>query len=137
MLVLALELADRRVLLFAADAQVGNWLSWQKLRWELSDERVVTGPDLLQRTVFYKVGHHGSHNATLRQQGLEMMTSLKTAVIPVDEVVAKKMGWGAMPLASLVEAIDGITGQSTVRTDRSAAARDGLKVDSLYFEFEL
>jgi len=50
----------------------------------------VTGPDLLARTVFYKVGHHGSHNATLRQQGLEQMKRLKTAVIPVDEVVAKR-----------------------------------------------
>jgi beta-lactamase superfamily II metal-dependent hydrolase len=136
-LVLALELADQRVLLFAADAQVGNWLSWQDLHWKLADGREVTGPDLLRRTVFYKVGHHGSHNATLRQQGLEMMTSLKTAVIPVDEVVAKKMRWEAMPLASLVEAMDGITGQRTLRTDHSADPREGLKVDPLYFEFEL
>jgi len=58
----------------------------------------VTGPDLLGRTIFYKVGHHGSHNATLREQGLEQMKNLRTAVIPVDHDVALKMRWGAMPL---------------------------------------
>ena len=29
-LALALELADKRVLLFPGDAQVGNWLSWDR-----------------------------------------------------------------------------------------------------------
>src|SRR5262249_13809470 len=71
-LVLAIEFTDGDVLLFAGDAQVGNWLSWQDRKWTV-DERVVTGPDLLARTVFYKVGHHGSHNSTLREKGLEMM----------------------------------------------------------------
>src|SRR6266699_2202355 len=59
-LVLAIELADGDVLLFAADAQVGNWLSWQDLKWTVGTSP-VTGPDLLKRTIFYKVGHHGSH----------------------------------------------------------------------------
>ena len=57
-LVLAFELVgSRRVLLFAADAQVGNWLSWQDVNWADTN-----GPDLLARTVYYKVGHHGSSN---------------------------------------------------------------------------
>jgi hypothetical protein len=64
-LVLAFEFVDSgRVLLFAADAQVGNWLSWQKLTWNV-DGRTVSGPDLLARTVYYKVGHHGSHTRYL------------------------------------------------------------------------
>jgi hypothetical protein len=64
-LVLAIELVDsEKVLLFPADAQVGNWLSWETLRFE--GEKPVIGPDLLARTAFYKVGHHGSHNATLK-----------------------------------------------------------------------
>ena len=63
-LALAIELADGEVLLFPADAQVGNWLSWQTLSWQLPDNSTVTGPDLLNRTIFYKAGHHGSHNAT-------------------------------------------------------------------------
>ena len=64
-LVLAFELGKGgKVLLFAADAQRGNWLSWSRDDWKDGDE-VVTARDLLARTVLYKVGHHGSHNATL------------------------------------------------------------------------
>lgn len=137
-LVLAIELEDGDVMLFAGDAQVGNWLSWQDLTWTLPDGRVVTGPDLLARTVFYKVGHHGSHNATLRQQGLEQMKRLKTAVIPVDEVVAKKMRWSAMPLKGLVAALDEQTGGRTFRTDKDAPAGTAqLTTDALFFEFEI
>src|SRR5262249_31166571 len=59
-LVLAIELVDSgKVLLFAADAQVGNWLSWQTLSWKISESETVSGPDLLKRVAFYKVGHHG------------------------------------------------------------------------------
>ena len=64
-LVLAFELSPGgKVLLFAADAQRGNWLSWAKKEWKDGDRR-VSAKDLLSRTVLYKVGHHGSHNATL------------------------------------------------------------------------
>jgi hypothetical protein len=52
------------VLLFAADAQRGNWISWSKKDWQDGTEK-ITAKDLLARTVLYKVGHHGSHNATL------------------------------------------------------------------------
>jgi hypothetical protein len=69
-LALAIELENGEVLLIAADAQVGNWLSWQELAFDGSAGK-LTGPDLLARTVLYKVGHHGSHNATLREHGLE------------------------------------------------------------------
>jgi beta-lactamase superfamily II metal-dependent hydrolase len=137
-LVLAVELANSEVMLFAGDAQVGNWLSWQTLSWTVPDGRTVTGPDLLARTVFYKVGHHGSHNATLRQKGLGEMKILKTAVIPVDEVVAKKMRWGAMPLTSLVEALEAQTSKRTFRTDRNAPSGiTGVAQTDLYFEFEI
>jgi beta-lactamase superfamily II metal-dependent hydrolase len=64
-LVLAFELGKGgKVLLFAADAQRGNWISWAKKDWKDGDKK-VTARDLLARTVLYKVGHHGSHNATL------------------------------------------------------------------------
>ncbi len=100
-LVLAVELgAPGRgdVLLFAADAQVGNWLSWRDCAW--SD---MTGDDLLRRVIFYKVGHHGSHNATLKAEGLEKMVGLQAAVIPVDAEMAKKKRWGHMPLPDLID----------------------------------
>jgi hypothetical protein len=65
----------------------------------------VTGPDLLKRAIFYKVGHHGSHNATLKQQGLEEMVNLRVAMIPVDHEMAVKKRWGKMPLDDLVTAL--------------------------------
>lgn len=64
-LVLAFELPkSKKVLLFAADAQRGNWISWTENEWDNAGT-TVTARDLLGRTVLYKVGHHGSHNATL------------------------------------------------------------------------
>lgn len=134
-LVLAFEFADGDVLLFAGDAQVGNWLSWQDRKWTIG-AREVTGPDLLTRTIFYKVGHHGSHNATLKAKGLEMMDHLKTAAIPVDEIVAKKMRWGAMPLATLVDELNKKTNNRTFRTDLPPKDQfAGVTVESLYYEF--
>jgi hypothetical protein len=64
-LVLAFELGvGGKVLLFAGDAQRGNWISWTDAE-SRDGARTVTTRDLLSRTVLYKVGHHGSHNATL------------------------------------------------------------------------
>jgi hypothetical protein len=104
-LALAFELIPSgRVLLFPGDAQVGNWASWSGKRWQVregSADRTVTTEDLLARTVLYKVGHHGSHNATLRELGLELMTSRElAAMLPVDRATAKKMRWN-MPFPAL------------------------------------
>jgi len=90
------RIADGKVLLFPADAQLGSWKSWHddKIQWTVSDsggtQKVVRTKDLLQRTVFYKVGHHGSHNSTARGLGLEMMDQVQelVAFIPVDRNVA-------------------------------------------------
>jgi hypothetical protein len=103
-LVLAIEIVKTgEILLFPGDAQAGNWLSWQNLEWTVGGKR-VTGPDLLARTVFYKVGHHGSHNATLKEKGLELMTNDDLmAMIPVDHGMAVKKHWNKMPLPDLVD----------------------------------
>jgi hypothetical protein len=108
-LVLAFELgAGGPVLLFPGDAQVGNWLSWEPLEWRITEgnkTRKVNTADLLARTVLYKVGHHASHNATLREKGLELMTSKElAAMIPVNRVTAKKQEW-KMPFPPLFEAL--------------------------------
>lgn len=93
-LVLAVELvATGKVLLFAADAQTGNWASWDTITW---DDPAVTTEALLARTVFYKVGHHASHNATLVAAFEKLGTSELVAMIPVhkkDPNITKKNGW--------------------------------------------
>jgi hypothetical protein len=117
-LVLAFEFLDtKRVVLFVGDAQVGNWLSWQKASWTVGD-KVVTGPDLLARTVFYKVGHHGSHNATLKQHGLELMNSTDlSAFIPTNAVDAQKVKWGAMPFEAILTDLKKRTNDRVIRAD--------------------
>ncbi len=61
-LVLLFELPGTgKTLLFTGDAQRGNWISWGKLEFGGRSTQ-----DLLAECVFYKAGHHGSHNATLK-----------------------------------------------------------------------
>ena len=122
-LVLAIELTEtqpRKVLLFAADAQVGNWLSWHQLFWqgEGQDSEKVTVADLLRRTVLYKVGHHGSRNATLRWKGLEMMENADlVAMIPVDQNWANnEMRW-EHPAEKLLDRLKEKTRGRIIRTD--------------------
>ena len=74
-------------------------------------EREIVSQLSAARIRILKVGHHGSHNATLREKGLELMTSGRlVAMIPVNRVTAKKTEW-RMPfpalLARLVEKTNG------------------------------
>jgi hypothetical protein len=137
-LVLAIELEDGKVLLFAADAQVGNWLSWQDLKWQI-DCKEVTGPDLLRRTVLYKAGHHGSHNATLQEKGLEQMDSLEVALIPVDHNMAMKKGWGRIPLDTLEKRLEEKTGGRVLRLDKPVpeALAGSVPEHDLYYEISI
>lgn len=65
-LVLGFELSKGgKVLLFVGDAQAGSWRSWSEDDFD-DDGAKVTAEELLGRTVLYKVGHHGSHNATMK-----------------------------------------------------------------------
>jgi hypothetical protein len=119
-LALAIEhAASGRVLLFPADAQVGNWLSWHRHAWDRDGGgEKVRARELLERTVLYKVGHHGSHNATLRDEGLERMTHPElVAMIPVDEEQAEKKSW-AMPFGPLAERLAERCRQRVLRADR-------------------
>jgi hypothetical protein len=124
-LAIAIELIDSgRVLLFPGDAQVGNWLSWEPLEWTVKDRHGeptrVTTSDLLDRTVLYKVGHHASHNATLRENGLELMQSPElVAMIPVYEGQAHgqgKYGW-EMPFPPLLKRLGEKTSGRVLRAD--------------------
>ena len=134
-LVLAIELMEsKQILLFPGDAQAGNWLSWQDLKFDV-DGKTVTGPDLLARTTFYKVGHHGSHNATLKEKGLELMVNdALVAMIPVDHEMALKKRWGRMPLPDLVDRLKVKTHGRVLKVDdavKSPADLGTLKPDKV------
>lgn len=143
-LAFALEIGapgEGKVLLFPGDAQVGNWQSWfgkvrvgkqllgKDMLWGAAGKK-VTAEDLLRRTVLYKVGHHGSHNGTLRAQGLELMGHRDglgdlVALLPVDEHVARDLAhYGEMPLRSLVKELAIRTGGRVARSDEGIEPTD-------------
>jgi hypothetical protein len=97
----------------------------------------VTAESHLSRVVLYKVGHHGSHNATLRAQGLEMMPDRNfRALVPVDTYVAhEKKRWMKMPFKPLMNRLGEKTkdGGLVVRADQpigpgKTLGRDGFAV---------
>lgn len=156
-LVLAFEIEPRGdVLLFAADAQVGNWMSWHLQDYPVAgDGPKVSAKELLGRTVLYKVGHHASHNATLDKLGLAMMTHPGlVAMIPVVEAEARRTkdgkavhrGWN-MPYPDLLARLMNRTQGRILRGDAEpgkdatgktictdAAFLDRVKHDDLFVE---
>jgi len=140
-LVLALELPGlepHKVLLFVGDAQVGNWLSWSDVHWDIETngkKETITGEDLLRCTVFYKTGHHGSHNATLKTNGLELMDkSSLVSMIPVDEQWAnKKAAKGfVFPAPKVLAGIEAQSQNRVLRSDKINTMPDILeKPDAL------
>lgn len=102
-LVLAIELAESgKILLFPGDAQVGSWLSWHKHKWQVKKGKEIvqrSAEDLLNNTVLYKFSHHGSHNATLKDLGLEMMIHPEL----VGMVPEKEDSYSGIPHSELFE----------------------------------
>lgn len=131
-LVLAFELKHSgQVLLFVGDAQIGSWQSWQSLKFEDGTGAQITAADLLARTVFYKVGHHGSHNATLVEGGLQAMTSSQLhAAIPTNEDWARKSKHWTMPNERLYKELKKRCAGPVLRADEPAE-------NPLYVEFAL
>lgn len=118
-LVLAFDLPDGTAMLFAADAQVGNWESWHTRTYPTHASQGETAEQILNRTRFYKVGHHGSHNATLQAQGLEMMVRPDlVAAIPTDEDFGSQQGgnW-KMPNPRVAEALNARAQHRIMRND--------------------
>nr|WP_299384781.1 MBL fold metallo-hydrolase [Allomuricauda sp.] len=76
--VLAIEFVESgKVMLFPGDAEFGSWRSWHEIEWDEKgkDGQTHLTKDLLNRTVFYKVAHHLSHNGTARELGMDLMTN--------------------------------------------------------------
>lgn len=122
-LVLAFQLVQSGTfMLFVGDAQTGNWNSWKSIKWKNAPDRFTLN-DLLNNTIFYKVGHHCSHNATL-VEGLEAMTHEDlVAMIPVDVSdpnITKDKGW-KMPAKNLYKRLKEKTKNRLMRMDTGFA----------------
>jgi beta-lactamase superfamily II metal-dependent hydrolase len=111
-LMLMFELG-RAFLLFPGDAQWGTWQA------ALGDQR---WSDLIERTVFYKVGHHGSHNATPRRFVEELLAKRRpgpraklrdfSAAVSTRHIER----WQFIPKEELMKALESTT-SSVARSD--------------------
>ena len=153
-LVLAFEfVATGEVLLFVGDAQVGNWRSWAGVEFKVPGrDKPLPAHDLVARTAFYKVGHHCSHNATIKKGGLELMARDDlVAFIPLDVATAKSQGrkdehgvqkgWD-MPAAPLQKALEERAGKRVVISDATKpltpqAAAAGVIATGTYIDYFL
>jgi hypothetical protein len=116
-------------LFFPGDAQWGTW------DMVLKDPR---SRSLLQKAIFYKIGHHGSHNATPRTFIKEVMAANALAAIPVAPVQV----WPRIPLQDLVTEMTDLKQIRLIRSDdpnaggpiANVTVRDDISVD---FAFDL
>lgn len=96
----------KKVVLFPGDAEFGNWESWHEIRkWKpKKKEDKHFAEDLLNRTVFYKVGHHLSYNGTALQKGISMMQSPDLAAMATLDRRRISKGWkSTMPNKFLMQ----------------------------------
>jgi beta-lactamase superfamily II metal-dependent hydrolase len=97
-------------LLFPGDAQWGTWNA------VLSDPASV---DLLKKTVFYKVGHHGSHNATPKDF-VEKELSTFSAMVSTRPMPK----WKLIPKKELMDALQ-TKSKAIVRSDQLSSVPSG------------
>ena len=74
----------------------------------------------IEKTIFYKVGHHGSHNGTASTSGLEKMKEKKIiAFMPLvqDKVPTAWVGSKNFPAILLYKKIIEKTNGAVIRTD--------------------
>jgi beta-lactamase superfamily II metal-dependent hydrolase len=112
----------RAHLLFPGDAQWGTWQN------ALGDTEFR---ELLGKTNFLKVGHHGSHNATPKAFIEEVLGKGQfTAMVCTRETKKFKK----IPLQSLLEAIDGQSGNRLARSDQSNVVKGFKRKGDVYTE---
>lgn len=122
-LAMALEFdGSGEVLLLPADAQSGNWMSWHKpeVMKSLKSKGGKDTEELLKNTIFYKVGHHGSHNGTASKSGLQLINNNRlVAFMPLvqDKVPVKWGGADNFPAKSLNKVLINKTKGRLIRTD--------------------
>jgi beta-lactamase superfamily II metal-dependent hydrolase len=92
-----------KCLLFAGDAQYGNW------RWWLENEQSA---DILSKINFFKIAHHGSHNATPKK-ALEGMSDGEFAAM----VSTQSEPWESIPRPPLMARVNEKTRKHIVRSD--------------------
>lgn len=107
-LALAIESENsKKVLMMPGDAEYGSWESWHLIKgWEKKgkDGQKHLVEDLLNRTAFYKVGHHLSYNGTALEKGIRMMPESNLVSMATLDLERISDGWkSTMPNKHLLE----------------------------------
>lgn len=89
---------EGKYLLFPGDAQIGSWLSWSGLA-------SIDIQEILKNTIFYKVSHHGSHNATLKTAVEQLSPNSVASFLPVCKETARNVGWTKIPHLPLLRVL--------------------------------
>lgn len=123
-LMLVLKVGSKH-LLFPGDAQWGTWLA--------AMTHSEAG-EILRKTKFYKVGHHGSHNATPKDFVETMMADGITSMVSTNKVAK----WPNIPKAELIDAL-GLKHVHLARSDKPGEADSGVFEvhDNLYVDLDL
>lgn len=110
----------RAYMLFPGDAQWGTWQN------ALGDPEFK---DLLMKTNFLKVGHHGSHNATPKDFVTDVLVknNFIGMICTRETKVFKKI-----PLPSLLKALDDQSGKRIARSDQTDTVKGFKRKDDVY-----
>jgi hypothetical protein len=110
---------DGKTFLFPGDAQWGNWNSWFD-EWD----------EVLKDIAFYKVGHHGSRNAT-PHGALEAMKSKSLVAMASTDVVKQFQQKNPVPYGNLVKDVKLQTANRYAQSDNLKNAAEPFKVVKL------
>jgi len=153
-LVLAIEFTGSdKVLLFPGDAEFGSWESWHLIEeWMTKGKSGVPwAQDLLNRTVFYKVGHHLSYNGTALEKGILMMKDPRLAAMATLDRRRIAKGWtSTMPnkylLQELIRRTQGklfimdefeVPGPPSAKLDPATLGEDIYVANTLYKQYTI
>jgi beta-lactamase superfamily II metal-dependent hydrolase len=121
-------------LLFAGDAQAGNWEYWlydlDKPTRTPGDVLSEAGASMLKSLDFYKVGHHGSTNATPIAAVAGMSDGLAAMCSTQGETFGDVDRGTEVPRDPLLEALAKKC-ESVVRSDHFAVDHEGIKVPAV------
>lgn len=130
-LVVLLTCAGKK-LLFVGDAQWGNWSYWLYGKPVKGKAPAITdeAKDILGSIDFYKVGHHGSTNATPIPAATAIAHKCVSMCSTETGYPSKKRTYGSIanksevPRIDLMEALEQLTGNKLVRSDWIAYGED-------------
>ena len=115
-----------KTLLFPGDAQWGNWKSWEA-EWE----------PILGDISFYKVGHHGSHNAT-PHGALDLMKAKGVAAMAsTDTVTSFNRGNFPVPYPNLVRDVKAQVADRYAQSDHLDDVKAPFKATDLWCDYEV